>query len=264
MSPRGNSTVTPQPSTPSNQATPTPAASLRGSKAQRIQPRRGVRGRRRGTTNANTRSNLATSHRRSGGENSVDQWSIHRSRIQTADAERRAELRRKLLSSMQDLRNSISDPTTLMQSYPAPEPWISRVEWGESLAFDHLGHAGLEDRMRAMCVEPSDQQRLAPYNPFPPCLWTLPSLDRMGLVPPRGQMNGFDGNRLATGAQEAGQRFVHLGMRSKRQKTYNSGDSLVVTDPTTDPPLTGLTMGERTGSRIFQWVWSVMGTDSAV
>jgi hypothetical protein len=30
-----------------------------------------------------------------------------------------------------------------------------------------------------------------------------------------------------------------------------SGDSLVVTDPTTDPPLTSLTMGERTGSRIF-------------
>ena len=34
-------------------------------------------------------------------------------------------------------------------------------------------------------------------------------------------------------------------------KTYNSGDSLVVTDPTTNPPLTSLTMGERTGSRIF-------------
>ncbi|CAG7555202.1 unnamed protein product [Fusarium equiseti] len=31
-----------------------------------------------------------------------------------------------------------------------------------------------------------------------------------------------------------------------------SGDSLVVTDPTTNPPLTGLTTGERTGSRIFR------------
>ncbi|KAF4975093.1 hypothetical protein FZEAL_8072, partial [Fusarium zealandicum] len=33
----------------------------------------------------------------------------------------------------------------------------------------------------------------------------------------------------------------------------NFGDSLVVTDPTTNPPLTGLSMGERTGSRVFRW-----------
>ncbi|KAJ3535472.1 hypothetical protein NM208_g7118 [Fusarium decemcellulare] len=47
--------------------------------------------------------------------------------------------------------------------------------------------------------------------------------------------------------------------------TYNSGDSLVVTDPTTNPPLTGLTKGEQTGSRIFQWVWSyvtILGENS--
>ncbi|KAJ3527135.1 hypothetical protein NM208_g10856 [Fusarium decemcellulare] len=37
-----------------------------------------------------------------------------------------------------------------------------------------------------------------------------------------------------------------------QKQTYNSGDSLVVTDPTTNPPLTGLTMGEQTGSRILQ------------
>ena len=42
----------------------------------------------------------------------------------------------------------------------------------------------------------------------------------------------------------------------KKQKTYNSRYSLVVTDPTTNQPLSGLTMGERTGSRIFHWVWS--------
>ncbi|KAI1438049.1 hypothetical protein GGR50DRAFT_521722 [Xylaria sp. CBS 124048] len=35
------------------------------------------------------------------------------------------------------------------------------------------------------------------------------------------------------------------------QKTYNTRDSLVVTDPTTSPALTGLSMGERTGSRVF-------------
>src|SRR5690349_19329811 len=43
---------------------------------------------------------------------------------------------------------------------------------------------------------------------------------------------------------------------NERQKTYNSGDSLVVTDPTTNPPVSGLTMGERTGSRIFHYLWS--------
>ena len=40
------------------------------------------------------------------------------------------------------------------------------------------------------------------------------------------------------------------------KKTYNSRYSLVVTDPTTNQPLSRLTMGERTGSRIFYWVWS--------
>ena len=43
------------------------------------------------------------------------------------------------------------------------------------------------------------------------------------------------------------------------QKTYNTRDSLVVTDPTTNPALSGLTRGERTGSRIFQMVWSYVG-----
>ncbi|KHE81336.1 hypothetical protein GE21DRAFT_1216151, partial [Neurospora crassa] len=42
----------------------------------------------------------------------------------------------------------------------------------------------------------------------------------------------------------------------KKEKTYNTRDSLVVTDPTTSLALTGLSMGERTGSRVFQWVWS--------
>ena len=44
--------------------------------------------------------------------------------------------------------------------------------------------------------------------------------------------------------------------KETRKKTYNTRDSLVVTDPTTSLALTGLSMGERTGSRVFQWVWS--------
>jgi hypothetical protein len=42
----------------------------------------------------------------------------------------------------------------------------------------------------------------------------------------------------------------------KEKKTYNTGDSLVVTDPTTSPAVAGLSMGEQTGSRAFQCLWS--------
>ena len=44
--------------------------------------------------------------------------------------------------------------------------------------------------------------------------------------------------------------------RKKEGRTYNTRDSLVVTHPTTSLALIGLSMGERTGSRVFQWVWS--------
>ena len=56
----------------------------------------------------------------------------------------------------------------------------------------------------------------------------------------------------------AGQRSYCFKNRKlvKKKKTYNSGNSLVVTDPTTNPPLTGLITGEQTGSDAFQWVWS--------
>ena len=46
------------------------------------------------------------------------------------------------------------------------------------------------------------------------------------------------------------------GKGTPPKKTYNTRDSLVVTDPTTSLALTGLSMGERTGSRVLQWVWS--------
>ncbi len=42
------------------------------------------------------------------------------------------------------------------------------------------------------------------------------------------------------------------------KKTSNTKDSLVVTDPTTILALTGLSSGEQTGSRVFQWVWSLV------
>ena len=43
---------------------------------------------------------------------------------------------------------------------------------------------------------------------------------------------------------------------AKTSKTYNSGDSLVVTHLTTNPPVHCLYMAERTGSLIFSVLWS--------
>jgi hypothetical protein len=42
----------------------------------------------------------------------------------------------------------------------------------------------------------------------------------------------------------------------KGKKTYNTRDSPVVTHPSTNLAVTGLSMGERTGSRVFQYLWS--------
>ncbi|KAL5085945.1 hypothetical protein Trisim1_009857 [Trichoderma cf. simile WF8] len=41
-----------------------------------------------------------------------------------------------------------------------------------------------------------------------------------------------------------------------KKETYNSRCSLMVTHSTTNLPLIGLTLGEQTGPRIFQWIWS--------
>ena len=41
-----------------------------------------------------------------------------------------------------------------------------------------------------------------------------------------------------------------------QKKTYNSGDSPVVTHLTTNPPVTSLSTAERTGSAIFLNLWS--------
>ncbi|EGR52495.1 uncharacterized protein TRIREDRAFT_54052 [Trichoderma reesei QM6a] len=46
------------------------------------------------------------------------------------------------------------------------------------------------------------------------------------------------------------------GKSKKGQKTYNSRCSLVVTHPTTNLPVSGLSMGEQTGPRVFHYLWS--------
>jgi hypothetical protein len=54
--------------------------------------------------------------------------------------------------------------------------------------------------------------------------------------------------------------YVHvLGKQKNIQnvdKTYNSGDSPVVTHLTTNPPFTGLSTAERTGSAMILKLWS--------
>ena len=45
-------------------------------------------------------------------------------------------------------------------------------------------------------------------------------------------------------------------MIRRKKKTYNSGDSLVVTHLTTNPPVHCLYMAERTGSLVFNVLWS--------
>jgi hypothetical protein len=48
-----------------------------------------------------------------------------------------------------------------------------------------------------------------------------------------------------------------------RSKTYNTRDSPVVTHPSTNLAIIGLSMGERTGSRVFQCLWSYVTVDGA-
>jgi hypothetical protein len=50
--------------------------------------------------------------------------------------------------------------------------------------------------------------------------------------------------------------LLSTGTQCKKTKTYNSGDSLVVTHLTTNPPVHCLYMAERTGSLIFSVLWS--------
>ena len=55
----------------------------------------------------------------------------------------------------------------------------------------------------------------------------------------RGRIKNTKKERMVTGI-------------AKKVKTYNTRDSPVVTDPSTSLALTCLSMGERTGSRVFK------------
>jgi hypothetical protein len=53
-------------------------------------------------------------------------------------------------------------------------------------------------------------------------------------------------------------------LKKKFKRTYNSGYSLVVTDPTTNPPISSLSTAERTGCPVFLNLWSYVITLSLI
>ena len=53
-------------------------------------------------------------------------------------------------------------------------------------------------------------------------------------------------------------------MEPKTTKTYNTGDSPVVTDLSTDPAVGSLSKGERTGSRVLYRLWSYVLVESVI
>ena len=57
------------------------------------------------------------------------------------------------------------------------------------------------------------------------------------------------------------QKDMETRHRQKKQKTYNSGYSLVVTHLTTNPPVRCLNRAERTGSLVFNVLWSYVEAD---
>jgi hypothetical protein len=60
---------------------------------------------------------------------------------------------------------------------------------------------------------------------------------------------------ISTGSKKEEHMYMKV-YKQKESKTYNSGDSLVVTHLTTNPPVHCLYMAERTGSLIFSVLWS--------
>jgi hypothetical protein len=61
-------------------------------------------------------------------------------------------------------------------------------------------------------------------------------------------LDGAYGTKASNRAETDGQK--------EQNKTYNTRDSPVVTHPSTNLAITGLSMGERTGSRVLQCLWS--------
>jgi hypothetical protein len=71
------------------------------------------------------------------------------------------------------------------------------------------------------------------------------------------QVKSYEGNSSkATDIDRPNWRHNTPRSGKGNQKTYNTRDSPVVTHPSTNLAITGLSMGERTGSRVFLCLWS--------
>tara|TARA_R110002060_G_scaffold56038_2_gene66415 strand:+ start:637 stop:957 length:321 start_codon:yes stop_codon:yes gene_type:complete len=75
-------------------------------------------------------------------------------------------------------------------------------------------------------------------------------------------------NSLSTDTKEKESSSCFFGFHSiakskkkKNPKTYNSRYSLVVTHPTTNLPITCLSMAERTGCPVFRSLWSYVAAN---
>jgi hypothetical protein len=68
--------------------------------------------------------------------------------------------------------------------------------------------------------------------------------------------NRTPGARLERDQAANGVEKSVVGEKRKMAKTYNSGYSLVVTHLTTNPPVRCLNRAERTGSLVFNVLWS--------
>ncbi|KAF4783304.1 cytochrome P450 [Colletotrichum scovillei] len=103
--------------------------------------------------------------------------------------------------------------------------------------------------------------------------YSLRSLPWLFSIPPKQEMSSARNGVRTTRSSERHESLKHkhgahsrfyyrmltpsLGsVAANVKKTYNTRYSLIVTDSTTDLALIGLSMGERTGSRILRWVWS--------
>jgi hypothetical protein len=72
--------------------------------------------------------------------------------------------------------------------------------------------------------------------------------DCLSLRGPKYFVVATDGTRLLL--------VLSVLAKKKKTKTYNSGYSLVVTHLTTNPPVRCLNRAERTGSLVFNVLWS--------
>ncbi len=83
-----------------------------------------------------------------------------------------------------------------------------------------------------------------------------PCLKRQEACEEQGETNTTPGIRLSPPNRYLVRVVDLVDQEAKKTTTYNTGDSPVVTDLSTDPAVTSLFKGERTGSQALWCLWS--------